>query len=932
MKEKEGSETRRQEEEIGEEWAGEFEVDPSPREKLYINVAFPYPSGAMHVGHGRTYTVPDVIARFWRMRGKNVLFPMGFHVTGTPVIGISRRIAKRDEKTIRLYRDLYRVSSEELERFTDPMAIVRYFSGEYERVMRRLGLSIDWRRRFITVDPHYSRFITWQYLRLREKGRVVKGAHPVKYCPQCENPVGDHDLLEGEKAEILKFVLVMFEMDGALLPAATLRPETTYGVTNLWVNPEVAYVRARVDGAIMILSREAAEKLTYQDHRVEVIEELPPGSLLGRHVSHPLCGQVPVLPASFVDPGMGSGIVMSVPAHAPYDYAALRDLQRQGIHREIVPVTLIELEGYGRCPAEDAVERAGIRDQLDPRLDEVTQEVYSAEFASGRMLERYGGLRVKEARDQVATLMLERYGSIAMYEFDARQVICRCGGRVFVKILHDQWFLQYSDPLWKNAIYEELSGIALIPPDIRAEFERTIGWLKDWACTRRVGLGTKLPWDPSWIVEPLSDSTIYMAYYTIAHRIRRLPAEILTPEVFDYILLGIESPNLPEREALDQMRGDFLYWYPYDYRFSAKDLISNHLTFQLFHHNAILPAELQPRGIVVFGMGLLNGAKMSSSKGNVVLLEDAVDEFGPDTVRLFLVGSAEPWQDFDWRRELVSATRRQIERYHGMVSAACETDGGEVSDEWMDRWLESMLQRRIERATQALEQFQTRQALQEALHGIESDLRWYRRRTGAATGTSGGLRELASVWVRLLAPFVPFVTERLWREMGEKGLVCCARWPEKRKEKVDLRIEVAEELIIRTVGDIESILKLVRAPPRALTLYLAPAWKWDIFRRIASSGEPRAALGEVMRDQEMRKRGREAVDATKQIITHIHRLNPDLLRALLECGVDERAAFERAVPFIEREFGLEVRIEEADVEKHPKAAHALPFKPAILLL
>jgi leucyl-tRNA synthetase len=140
-------EGRDQEEECRNRWDAAFQVNPDKREKYYLNVAFPYPSGAMHVGHGRTYTVPDVIARFWRMRGKQVLFPMGFHVTGTPVIGISKRIAKRDEKTIHLYRDLYRVSQEELDQFTDPMVIVRHFSQEYERVMRRLGLSIDSVRR-----------------------------------------------------------------------------------------------------------------------------------------------------------------------------------------------------------------------------------------------------------------------------------------------------------------------------------------------------------------------------------------------------------------------------------------------------------------------------------------------------------------------------------------------------------------------------------------------------------------------------------------------------------------------------------------------------------------------------------------------------------------------------------------------------------------
>ena len=122
----------------------------------------------------------------------------------------------------------------------------------------------------------------------------------------------------------------------------------------------------------------------------------------------------------------------------------------------------------------------------------------------------------------------------------------------------------------------------LVPSEVRVEFDRTVGWLKDWACSRRVGLGTKMPWDPEWLIEPLSDSTIYMAYYTIAARVKKMNPAILTPEVFDYIFLGKESPDLPERAELDAMRKEFLFWYPYDFRFSAKDLISNHLTFQIF--------------------------------------------------------------------------------------------------------------------------------------------------------------------------------------------------------------------------------------------------------------------------------------------------------------------------------------------------------------
>jgi leucyl-tRNA synthetase len=923
-----GINMRELENEASTRWEHVFESNPSNREKWYLTVAYPYPSGAMHVGHGRTYIVPDVIARFWRMKGYQVLYPMAFHVTGAPVIGISKRIARGDEKAIHLYRDLYKVPPDVLEQFVDPLAIVRHFSDEYERVMKSCGLSIDWRRRFTTVDPPYSKFIEWQWKHLYSGGHVLKGAHPVRYCPQCENPVGDHDLLEGDKAEILKFTLVMFRFGDALIPTATLRPETIYGVTNLWINPGVLYVRARVDGNEWILSRQASEKLALQDHRIEIIGEMDGKTLIDCTVYHPLCGEVPILPATFVDPDMASGIVMSVPAHAPFDYIALRDLQEKGFNRDIKPIPLIRVEGYGTIPAQDAVEQAGIRDQNDPRMEKLTQEVYAAEFSRGKLLDQYGGEPVRTARNTVGELLTRQYCSIEMLEFDTRSVVCRCGGKVFVKILHDQWFLQYSDPNWKQEVAEQLKKMTLVPPEVRAEFERTIDWLNDWACTRRVGLGTRLPWDPDWLIEPLSDSTIYMAYYAIAHRIRNFPPELLTTAVFDYVFLGIDSPNLPDKEKLADIRSEFLYWYPYNFRFSAKDLISNHLTFQLFHHVAIFPKQCLPKGMVVFGMGLLNGAKMSSSKGNVFLLEDAVAEFGADTVRMFLVGSAEPWQDFDWRNELVSSTKKQIERFWNTVKEDMQAVG-EKRD--VDRWLISRLQSHVEMATDAMEHFQTRQALQESLFAIESDLKWYRRRLPAGSTGSELLRSLCSVWVRLLAPIIPFTCERLWRELGEEGLVSFAAWPVADTNMKDPGIELAEELLLRTVEDIESIEKIIQFTPSAITILIAPLWKRQIFKKIAETSDKNSIIKEIMRDPEMRSRGKEAIQIARQCTTLIHRLPPQLVDLLVRDSLNEKDMFNRARGFLEKEFGVPVSIVDADTSTQTKADSALPFKPAIVI-
>lgn len=911
-----------------ERWARAFESDPSNKEKYYLNVAYPYPSGAMHVGHGRTYIVPDVIARFWRMRGRQVLFPMAFHVTGAPVVGISKRIANKDPKTIKLYRDLYRVPQDVLDNFTDPLVIVKHFADEYQRVMTSCGLSIDWRRRFITVDPTYSRFIEWQWKHLYEAGHVIKGAHPVRYCTVDENPVGDHDLLEGDKAEVIKFTLVMFRFGDAFIPCATLRPETIHGVTNLWANPAVTYVKALVDGKAWIVSKEAAEKLALQDHTVGTGDGIKGTDLIGKTVSHPMCGEVPILPAEFVDPDMATGMVMSVPAHAPFDYIALRDLQQRGRYTEIRPIPLISVEGYGEIPAQYAVEKAGIKDQMDPRMDALTQEIYSAEFAKGKLFEKYGGRPVRVARDDVAALMAEKYDSVVMYEFDIRPVVCRCGNRVRVKILHDQWFLQYSDPSWKKEVSDHLKDMALVPPEVRVEFDRTVDWLKDWACTRRVGLGTRFPWDHAQLIEPLSDSTIYMAYYTIAHRIGGFAPEKLTPEVFDYIFLGKESAGLPERAKLDAMRREYLYWYPYDFRFSAKDLISNHLTFQIFHHVTIFPKERLPRGMVVFGMGLLNGAKMSSSKGNVFLLEDAVSEFGADTVRMFLMGSAEPWQDFDWRNELVLSVRKQIERFYNAIHDMKDT-GGEPRD--IDHWLMSRMQEHIGKTTAALENFQTRQALQECFFAIEADLRWYRRRLPEGSDGSRMLRQLSSAWIRLLTPFIPFTCEKLWEDIGGQGLASFADWPAADNSLVNPQVELAEELLLRTVEDIESILKLIQITPKSITISLAPAWKREVFAMIAKAPDKNLAIRDIMKDESMRKRGKEATDAARQCTNLIHKLPPQIVTLVASGSLNERAVYESAKVFLEKEFSVPIHVTDAEGSGYAKAATALPFKPAIII-
>ncbi|MEM2144965.1 MAG: class I tRNA ligase family protein, partial [Candidatus Jordarchaeaceae archaeon] len=187
------------------------------------------------MGHGLTCLRLDIYARFKRMQGLNVLFPFAWHATGQPIQGVASRIAEGDQQQINI---LVKggVPPEEVERFKDPYYIIDYYRREGFEVANRMGFSIDWRRQFTTVDPEFNKFVEWQYWTLRDKGYVVLGSHPVVWCPRCLSPTGDHDRLVGEGVSPIEYTLLKFECDGAFLMAATLRPETVFGVTNMWLN------------------------------------------------------------------------------------------------------------------------------------------------------------------------------------------------------------------------------------------------------------------------------------------------------------------------------------------------------------------------------------------------------------------------------------------------------------------------------------------------------------------------------------------------------------------------------------------------------------------------------------------------------------------------------------------------------------------------
>lgn len=934
-----------------------FESNPDNREKMYVTVAFPYPSGAMHVGHGRTYTVPDVYARFKRMQGFNVLFPMAWHVTGAPVVGIAKRIERHDKWTMDIYKNVHQVPEDELEKFVDPEYIVKYFSSEYHNDMVDMGYTIDWRREFRTIDPHYKQFVRWQIRQLKDKNLIRKGSHPVKYCPDDANPVGDHDLLEGEGVGINELTLIKFPYEDSYLVAATFRPETLYGATNFWLNPDEEYVKVEYEGEKWIISKLAYGNIIHQKESMKIIEEVDAKDFIGKTVQNPITNDpLPIFPASFVDADYATGVVFSVPAHAPADYIALEDIKKntQAIEKynlqeqidNIKITSLVNLKGYSKFPAKDFLDAYNVTSQDDENLKEATNEIYKKEHAKGIMNENTGefeGRRVADVRDEVIEKLLNENIADKLYEFAEKPVICRCGAKCVVKELHDQWFVKYSDKEWTQKAYDCLEQLDVVPNEIRSNFEYYLDWLEDWACSRRLGLGTHMPWDEKWLIEPLTDSTIYMAYYTIAKYMKDINAEDLNDAFFNKVFLDKDGANdgsvnkIPE-DITEKIQKEFQYWYPLNWRLSAKDLVGNHLSFHMFHHAAIFPQKYWPKGITVFGMGLLEGQKMSSSKGNVILLSEAIDKYGADTVRLFLMSSAEPWQDFDWREKEVNGIQRRLEaiiefpqKVESLIGEPLKLsieNNAPIVEKPINKWIISQINRKISTATDALEKFQTRKALQSSLFLFRKDVDYYLNRiTIIGEEEKETLIYIVNTWIRLLSPFIPYATEEIWDTYNDDDVfISTLDWPVVCGDLIDEKIEKSEEIVQDLAKDIKEIIKITKSNPEVVHLYTAPSWKYEVYNIAQEVGKPN--IGEIIH----KAMDANLCDNKKELSKFATKAGKNFNKINYVGVVDEVSVITDAREYLESEIGAKIEVyDKPTYDPQNKAQNASPYKPAIYL-
>jgi len=775
--------------------------------KFYLVFAYPTTSGVMHVGHARSYTIPDAIARFKRMQGYDVFFPIGFHATGIDLQRIYEKISADPKEGL-----TYGVSPEIASKIKSPYELKDFFADSYIELFKKAAISVDPSTKVSTIDPPYNRFVQWQFRKLKEKGLLIQQDHRLPWCKNCDTPLSidaaEADVSEWKGAKIKEYSIIKFGEE-IKYAASTLRPETIYGVTNIWLNPDATYAEVSLDKERWLVSKEATTKLTDLNKDLSIEKTIKGKELQGHTTVHPLTKQIiPIHLADFVDPNEATGVVMSVPAHDPLDYMYLKQTDPT-----LSPIKVINIDADG-IPAEAFVKKYKISDTHDKRLPTLVKDLYDLENKGSLLpnIPYIGGKSVPEARQLIAKKLDEMHLFDRIYELSVKPVYCRCGGEVIVKAVKDQWFINYGDPNWKNEVKRHIANMKFYPPQYKTELPGIIDWLEARPAVRRRGVGTTFPFDESWTIEALSDSTIYMAFYPISKYINegRIKTEQLTDEFFDFIYLNegnIEDVSKSidiDKDTLIKVKRDFEYWYPLDMNCGGKEHKAVHFPFFIFHHVGIFPEKYWPKEIFVNWHLVTYGQKMSKHLGNVVFWDDAINKYGVDAVRLYLTHGSNQWTDFDWKNEEADSYVTHIRRFKNeVINFSKKKSITSSSGAWIDKWLTSRLNTRIEEVTRCMERNEIRKAVDTTFFQMSDDLGWYMQRSGQNNDI---IRNFISAQLKMLYPFIPFTIKDLDMYIENREM----NWPRVDKNAIEERTERIEESVKTTVEDVVNIKQLIR--------------------------------------------------------------------------------------------------------------------------
>ena len=701
-------------------------VEDDSKEKYYVLEMFPYPSGKLHMGHVRNYSIGDVIARYKKMAGFNVLHPMGYDSFGLPAENAA------------------------IQHNAEPAKWTFDNMDEMDKQLASMGLSYDWDRKVATCTPEYYKWTQWLFIQFYKKGLAYKKDNPVNWCPSCQTVLANEQVVDGKcercKTEVTKKNLsqwylkitdyadrllgnleklegwpdkvktmqrnwigksyganINFEIKDTdkVLEVFTTRADTLFGATYMVMSPEHPFVNELVAGrpeeAAVEAYQEKARRMSDIERTSTSNEKT--GVFIGRYAVNPVNGkEIPIYISDYVLMGYGTGAIMAVPAHdqRDFDFAKAFGL-------DIIPVV----------------------DPEDPSID--LYDLKEAFVAEGKMINsgQFDGMNNKEAIP-------------AMIE-------------------------------WLNE-----KGIG----------DKTVNFrLRDWLISRQRYWGAPIPmiWcdECGWV--PEKEENLPVLLPTDVEFTGKGESPITTDSSW-YFLRYCDPHN--EGAPFSKEKAD--YWMNVDQYIGGVEHAILHLMyarfFQMFLHDIGLCKEEEPfRNLLTQGMVIKDGAKMSKSLGNVVSPAEIQARYGSDTARLFILFAAPPEKELDWSDEGVEGSYRFLNRVYRLVYEYINDIRGDAdvpaaykAANAADKSLDFMMNTSIKKVTEdAGGRFNFNTAIASIMELVNE---MYKYKNGDINLPL--FNKAIETLLTLLNPFCPHITEELWSQLGHEDRLYNRAWPE----------------------------------------------------------------------------------------------------------------------------------------------------------
>ena len=803
--------------EIEKKWQKNWEdtkafkvVEDPDKEKYYVLEMFPYPSGKLHMGHVRNYSIGDVIARFKKMKGFNVIHPMGFDGFGLPAENAA------------------------IKNGTPPAEWTWANIHEMEEQLKELGLSYDWDRECATCHPDYYRWMQWIFIQFYKAGLAYKKENPVNWCPSCQTVLANEQVVDGccercgtavgkknlsqwyfkitDYAEHLLENLDNGKLDGwpekvktmqrnwigkshgaevdfkvkdydETLTVFTTRVDTIYGTTFMVLAPEYPSVLDMVEGTEYEAPvKEYIERCSHMSEidRTSTANEKT-GVFIGKYAVNPFTGkEMPIYISDYVLMGYGTGAVMGVPAHdqRDFDFAKMFGI-------DIIPVI----------------------DPHDPDID--LNNLQAACAAEGTVINsgEFTGMNNKDAIEKIAQVAEER----------------GIGHKTVNYRLRD-WLIS-RQRYWGTPI-----------PMIYCEH---CGWVPE----KEENLPVMLPTDVEFTGKGESPIVTSKTFVDTVCPVCGQPAkrEVDTMDTFLdsswYFLRYCDARN--DKEVFSKEKAD--YWMNVDQYIGGVEHAIMHLMyarfFQMALHDLGLVKDDEPfknlltQGMVIKGYENAEGeyikAKMSKSLGNVVSPAEIIEKYGADTARLFILFAAPPERELDWSDKGVEGCFRFLNRIWRLAYDFSETGCADCGDYEIrnkeDKELNRVLNDTIRRVSNDIEERFNFNTAISAVMELVNEL--YKYREGDVNQALFGTA--VRTVIVLMAPFVPHITEEIWQDLGYEGSVHEQSWPSydeaalvkdeveivvqingKNKEKINIPGEATREEMLKIAEDNETIKEL----------------------------------------------------------------------------------------------------------------------------